>query len=116
MSDNYYSIGNTSNQFKDLYLAGKAYLGGTNNYIYKDAYGRTTIGANGSDKVVLSGSQLTMDGKIAPSANNSFDLGTSTNAWKNFYIAGDISDGNNSVNVADLAALITYAKGQGWIS
>lgn len=31
-------------------------------------------------------------------------------------ISGNISDGTNSVSVADLAALIAYAKAQGWIS
>ena len=31
-------------------------------------------------------------------------------------ITNSISDGTNTVSIADLAALITYAKGQGWIS
>lgn len=57
-----------------------------------------------------------VDSNLRPRYNNTYDLGTTTNGWNNLYIKGVISDGTNSVSVADLAALITYAKGQGWIS
>lgn len=49
------------------------------------------------------------------SAGN-LDLGSASYKWKNLYLSGNLTDGTNSVSVADLAALITYAKGQGWIS
>ena len=48
-------------------------------------------------------------------ANNETDLGTSSYKWKDLYLAGNLSDGTNTATIADLAALITYAKGQGWI-
>lgn len=51
-----------------------------------------------------------------PAVNNSKDLGTNIFKWRNLYLSGNISDGTNEVSVADLAALITYAKAQGWIS
>lgn len=41
---------------------------------------------------------------------------TGTTKWKNLYLSGNISDGTNNAKVSDIAALITYAKGQGWIS
>ncbi len=44
------------------------------------------------------------------------DLGTSSKLWRDAYIGRNISDGTNSVSVADLANLIAYAKSQGWIS
>ena len=44
------------------------------------------------------------------------DCGRSNNKWKDLYLSGVLSDGTNSVPIADLAALITYAKAQGWIS
>lgn len=43
------------------------------------------------------------------------NLGTSAHLFNNLYLSGNITDGTNSVNVADLAALIAYAKTQGWI-
>ena len=51
-----------------------------------------------------------------PETSNSYDLGFSNNTWRNLYIAGEIKDGTKSATVADIAALITYAKAQGWIS
>lgn len=44
------------------------------------------------------------------------DLGSNSYKWKDLYLSGNISDGTNSVSVADLANLISYAKTQGWIS
>lgn len=52
---------------------------------------------------------------IRPRATESYDLGSSTNKFRDLYLSGIISDGTNSVSIADLAALISYAKGQGWI-
>ena len=48
-------------------------------------------------------------------ATNKRDLGRPTNKWRDLYLDGSLTDGTNSVSIADLAALITYAKGQGWI-
>lgn len=53
---------------------------------------------------------------IRPISDNTQSLGTSSFAWANLLLKGNISDGTNSVNVADLANLIAYAKSQGWIS
>ena len=41
------------------------------------------------------------------------NLGTSGNKWENVYLSGNLSDGTNTATVADIAALIAYAKGQG---
>jgi len=51
-----------------------------------------------------------------PDDNNTYNLGSSSYKWKDAYVSGNISNGTNSVTIADLAALITYAKSQGWIS
>lgn len=47
---------------------------------------------------------------------NSQDLGSLSFKWKDLYLAGSLNDGTNSVTIADLKALIDYAKTQGWIS
>jgi hypothetical protein len=47
--------------------------------------------------------------------NRYCDLGTKNFKFRDLYLSGNLSDGTNSVTIADLAALITYAKGQGWI-
>lgn len=61
-------------------------------------------------------SWLQIGGNLQPSNDNDRNLGTSSKRWKNAYLSGQLSDGTNSVSIADLAALITYAKSQGWIS
>lgn len=48
---------------------------------------------------------------------NGINLGSSSYALGNLFVGGTIQDtAGNSVSVADLAALVTYAKNQGWIS
>lgn len=74
------------------------------------------IGTNVQDMVAFSGYGFYARTDFQPSADNSYDLGQSSNKWKNLYLYGNISDGANSASVADIAALITYAKAQGWIS
>lgn len=40
---------------------------------------------------------------IRPSSNNGIDLGSSAYRWKDIYVSGNLSDGTNSVSVADIA-------------
>lgn len=57
-----------------------------------------------------------INASFVPATNGTRDIGASDLNWKDLYIAGEIKDGTNSVNIADLKALIDYAKAQGWIS
>lgn len=43
------------------------------------------------------------------------DLGEQYYKWRNIFLSGNLSDGTNAVNIADLKAMIDYAKSQGWI-
>lgn len=52
---------------------------------------------------------------FAPSINNSQELGDATHRFATVRTTS-ITNNTNSVTVADLANLITYAKAQGWIS
>lgn len=49
-------------------------------------------------------------------ASTNLDLGASSIQWNDLYLKGSLSDGTNSVSVADLKALVDYAKTQGWIN
>ena len=66
--------------------------------------------------ISLFNDQIRFNGNIAPQINNAKDIGTNSLQWKDLYLAGNLTDGTNSVNIADLKALIDYAKAQGWIS
>ena len=53
--------------------------------------------------------------QVAPYITDTMNLGSSSFKFKDLYLSGNLSDGTNTVSIADLAALITYAKTQGWI-
>ena len=87
-------------------------------------YGALAIGAstrNGSwltnDYIVIKGQDLGGAGIcLYPSSQGvKKDLGRTANKWRDLYLSGSLKDGTNSVTVADLAALVAYAKSQGWI-
>lgn len=99
-------LGNSSYCWKDLYLTGKIQWS-SNTYTYLDNNGNFNIW-NGAGSVRI-------NTNFRPDSDNSRSMGNSANRWKDLYIGGSITDGTNSVAVADLAALITYAKTQGWI-
>lgn len=122
-TSNSYDLGNSDFTWANLYLGGNAYFENgkeiqfkainSSHHFYIKATGNTfNIGAVGIATSLVLDTYLT---KFVP-AGNSQDLGSNTALWKDLYLSGVLSDGTNSVNVADLAALITYARAQGWIS
>ena len=95
-SNGSYDLGTTSNTWKDLYLSGKEYLGGTNNYIYKDSNNLTVIGTGGNDVLRIGGTTSEISSNLRPNASNSKDLGAASYCWKNIYVYGYLSNGNSS--------------------
>lgn len=109
-------LGSSSYAWKDLYLAGTITYS-TNTSISYDSNYKVLL-LRGENGVILntSGSPIQFNRSISYSSDNTKDIGTSTVRTRNLYLAGNLSDGTNDVTVADLAALIAYAKTQGWIS
>lgn len=83
---------------------------GTNNGVAISMAGYN--GANGGI-IISAGKYNSTYPSLRPNLNDTIDLGNSTYKWHNLYLSGSLSDGTNTVSIADLAALITYAKGQG---
>ena len=48
-------------------------------------------------------SKIRCSGSITSVSNNSFDLGATSKNWRNLYLAGNITDGTNTVAVANIA-------------
>ena len=96
-SDNQRDLGTNDLKFRDLYLSGNVSLSSAN-ATYK-------LLADGAwfdikrDNITLF--QL-YDTIIKSPKDNYADLGVSGNRWKNLYLAGNISDGTNSISVADI--------------
>lgn len=58
----------------------------------------------------------TLNASLVPNASNTRQLGGAGAQWKELWVRDIKNINNKSVSVDDLAALIAYAKAQGWIS
>lgn len=97
-SNNIFNLGINGTAWKDLYLSGNVILSS----------------ANANYKLLADGAWFDIkrdnttvfqfyDTIIKSPKDNYADLGVSGNRWKNLYLAGNISDGTNSVSVSDIA-------------
>lgn len=101
-------LGTSSYLWKDLYLSGTAYI--SDWYVKQESNGYWSF-RNSSGYGLTGGYYV-----IQPLRDNEYSLGSINQRFKDVYISGNLSDGTNTATVADLAALIAYAKAQGWIS
>ena len=109
---NYTSLGTTSNRFKNAYFSGTVDFG-NNAIITKDSSNRVVIQFNSVDKVKVGDTVTYFATDVTPVSSNTNDLGSSTYCWKDAYIAGNISDGVNSVTVANIASKVTSSTASG---
>lgn len=102
-------LGASSNKWKDLYLSGAAYLGntiqitnsGSTFSITKRGDRAVEIKDTATNKgIIVSGTEQALYSVI----NGDFSLGTSNNKWNNLYLSGNLTDGTNSVSVAQIAS------------
>ena len=105
-------LGASGTGWKDLYLTGFADFG-NDAKIQKDSSNRINILYNNSVKVKVGNQDTYFATNVSPDSNNNYSLGGAGAAWKNIYIAGYISDGVNSVTVANISTKTTstYASG-----
>ena len=108
-------LGVSGSEWRNLYLGTAAispkYQVGSSEYTYIGLYGST-----GAMHFTCNTGEIRFSGRWRPTSNGSQDIGDANYRLKDVYLSGVLSDGTNSVNVADLKALIDYAKAQGWIS
>ena len=96
-------LGTSSASWKDLYLSGKIFLkpSDTTKYVrWNTNDGQIEIVSS----VYINGSLKT--GSHTP-ISNSYDLGSTSRFWRNLYLTGNISDGANTVSVANIASKVT---------
>lgn len=112
--NNAYDLGSSSRSWKNCYLSGDVNFG-NNAIIHKDSSNRVAIAFNGSDvlKIGAVGGYTYILSSFAPESNNTYDLGKNTACWKDAYIAGNISDGINSLTVANIASKVTFTQASG---
>ena len=113
-TSNSYDLGLSSYTWKDLYLSGQLNIGENSLRIESDD--NLGIYTGTGRRIKIAPSAIVFNARPDASTDNSLDLGRTSVRWRDAYIAGELKDGTNSATVADIAALITYAKAQGWIS
>lgn len=116
-SNNAFALGSTSYAWKDLYLTGKVRFAGINydSHIINDGNRLKIFYAN-IERLRIGNSEIAVSNDFLPYSTSIYSLGNYDYHWKDLYIDGDISNGTESATVQDIAALIAYAKAQGWIS
>jgi hypothetical protein len=105
-------IGSSSKTYKDYYVGGSVILG-TSLYIAKDSSNRIGLYHNGVERIKVGTENSTYcNANWTPDSSN-YSLGQSGIYWKNLYLSGMISDGANTVSVANIASKVTssYASG-----
>jgi hypothetical protein len=82
-SDNTYDLGSSTYRWRNLYLAGSLNLSGTLNVGSLQVGGTTVIDSNRVLQNISSVAQ-----SLVPSADNSYDLGSSSYRWRSIYAVG----------------------------
>lgn len=77
---------------------------GTNANITKDSSNRVVIQNNGANKVKVGANETYFANHVEPDLNNTYDLGRSGMNWRDLYLSRNLTDGTNSVSVAQLAS------------
>ena len=111
-ANNALDLGTAALKWKDLYLSGKYYLD-ANKYIYLDSSNSIVFSNNADILKIDSTGNVWFVANAIPLVTNSYDLGSNTNYWKNLYLTGNISDGANTVSVANIASKATSAYASG---
>ena len=76
----------------------------------------TKLNAQGGTRIRFDTNQINFYNNITPLTSGNLDIGATAVKWRDLYLSRNLTDGTNSVTIADLKALIDYAKSQGWIS
>lgn len=78
---------------------------------YQNGNIAVTVGGT-ANTIVFTSSNIHVTGSIIPSANVTYDLGSSTNRFRSAYFAGStIYIGNSAISESTLAAIVTFPTG-----
>ena len=96
MSGGQLDLGSSSYTWKDLYLSGNLFLQGENynGYIVNEG-NRIKFYYGSAERFRVGNSEVMSTNPILPSANNTYDLGSSTNTWKDLYLSGNVQFDTN---------------------
>ena len=114
-ANNSKSLGDSNYKWKDLYISGKicaydsAYPDTNYWHIFATNQFNLMIAKNGTNRFMFQQNQFSPTDYQNPQCN----LGSANFAWKDLYLTGNISDGANTVSVANIASKVTSTQASG---
>lgn len=103
--NNTYDLGETGQyetRWRNLFISGKVDFG-NDAYITKDQYNRITLNVSNNAKIVVDAGQTYVNNNLLP-LTPTRDLGSNEYPWKDLHISGNLTDGTNTVSVAQIAS------------
>lgn len=114
-ANNALDLGTSALRWKDLYLSGNAIISGggtreyrfvsSNGYYFDFTFYENGVN-NGTAFQIVYGTSVNSK-HIIPFSTNDYDFGDSSHFWRHLYLTGNISDGTNTVSVANIASKVT---------
>jgi hypothetical protein len=105
-------LGSSSRNWKDMYLSGRLYGSQTISISYNNQ--TYLFQKQGNDAIVIQNSASARgirvsgaSGALEPTTTNVWSLGSSSYFWTNLHLTGYITDGANTVSVANIASKAT---------
>lgn len=96
-TNNTLDLGSSSYKWKDLYMGGTLHLG--NNEIKVDQYDQLLFGT-------ATGYPNLFYGAVMPRYDNTYNLGGTNFRFKNVYVSENLTDGTNSITVANIQSKV----------
>ena len=72
--------------------------------IIKDNQNRITIKFGNNEKAKFGSLDALFACRVTPDSSNTYDLGRSGVYWKDLHLAGNLTDGTNSISIAEIAS------------
>ena len=78
--------------------------------ILLDSSDRVVIKYGNNEKLKVGSVDTLFANRVTPDTSNTYDLGRSGVYWKDLYLAGNLSDGTNSISIANISKKSTIAE------
>ena len=95
------NLGSDTAQWKNTFINGAISIGGLK--IEKDSSDRLAFYFSNTPKVKIGQLDTLFANRVTPDASNTYDLGRASVYWRDLYLSGNLSDGTNTISIANIA-------------
>ena len=101
-SPNTFDLGDSTYTWKNLYLSGASYVGSKS--AVKEVGTNLVLSYDGANIFYIGSTYVQSNKTFIPSSTNNYDLGATAGYWRDLYLSRNLTDGINSVSVANIAS------------